>query len=1233
MAYNTTDIQRRQAQLQEQLAKRILILDGAMGTMIQGYELDEKAYRGDRFASWPVDIKGHHDVLTLTQPEIIRQIHADYLTVGADILGTNTFSANRVSLADYRMEELTYELNVASARLARSVADAAALETPNKPRFVAGSLGPTNRAASLSPDVDNPGFRNITFNELVNAYRESVCGLIDGGVDLLLIETVFDTLNAKAAIFAVEAVFDEKKQRWPVMISGTITDNAGRTLSGQTVAAFWNSVRHAKPLSIGFNCALGPKQLRTHVEELSRIADTHVSTYPNAGLPNALGGYDETPQMMAEEIGDWVARGFLNIVGGCCGTTPAHIRAIADAVAPFPPRSIPAIEPACRLSGLEPLNIDEQSLFVNVGERTNVAGSARFLRLIREGDYETALGVARQQVENGAQILDINMDEGLLDTEAAMVRFLNLIAAEPDIARVPIMIDSSEWQVLEAGLQCIQGKGIVNSISLKDGEQALVERARRVRRYGAGAVVMAFDETGQADTLEKKITICERAYRLLTEQAGFSPEDIIFDPNVFAIATGMAEHDNYGLDFIEAARAIKQSLPHALVSGGISNISFSFRGNNPVREAIHSVFLYHAIAAGLDLGIVNAGQLAIYQELPEELRIQVEDVVLNRRPDATDRLLAVAERYREDSQSNQEVEAKVSNLAWRQWSVEKRISHALVKGITDHLEKDLEEARQQFAGPLAVIEGPLMDGMHAVGELFGAGKMFLPQVVKSARVMKKAVAWLTPFLEAEKITTQSAGRILLATVKGDVHDIGKNIVSVVLQCNNFQVMDIGVMVPADKILETARIQNCDLIGLSGLITPSLGEMVHVAEEMERQGFRLPLLIGGATTSKMHTALKIDPVYSFAPTVYVPDASKAVGVAQNLLSREKRDDYAKQMRNEYEQLREKGASRQIAQTRSLSQARENRFQPDWSVYVPLEPGFLGTKVLNGYPISELVSRIDWTPFFRVWELRGKFPNILEDSTVGHQARELFADAQEMLRTIELEGWLRAHAVFGFFPANSVQFDDVELYTDSERRTVRSTLHFLRQQTAKPADQPNYCLADFVASKDTGIADYLGAFAVTAGIGAQEKTAEFANHHDDYHAILFKALVDRLAEAFAERLHERVRREFWGYASDEDLDNNALIRETYYGIRPAPGYPACPDHTEKATLWSLLEPDKKIGITLTESYAMIPAASVSGWYFANPQARYFNVGKIQTDQMADYALRKGITVDTTKRWLER
>ena len=1213
--------------LRELLRQRILILDGAMGTMIQGHRLGEADYRGDRFADWACDLKGNNDLLVLTQPGIIGDIHRAYLEVGADILETNTFNANRISMADYRMESLVEEINRAAARLAREAADAYTARTPGKPRFVAGVLGPTNRTASLSPDVNDPGFRNIGFDELAGAYLEAARALVAGGVDLLLVETIFDTLNAKAAIFALEQLFEEYGRRWPVMISGTITDASGRTLTGQTTEAFWNSLRHAEPLSVGLNCALGPKQLRQYVQELSGIAGTHVSAHPNAGLPNEMGGYDETPEDMATEIGEWARSGFLNIVGGCCGTTPDHIQAIREAVEPCAPRRIPDIPAGCRLSGLEPCNILPESLFVNVGERTNVTGSARFLHLIKEEDYETALEVALQQVENGAQIIDVNMDEGLLDSQAVMVRFLNLMASEPDIARVPFMIDSSKWQVIEAGLKCVQGKGVVNSISLKEGEEKFVQQARLVRRYGAAVIVMAFDEEGQADSRERKVAICGRAYRILTEEVGFPPEDIIFDPNIFAVATGIEEHNGYAVAFIEATRTIKQTLAHALVSGGVSNVSFSFRGNNPVREAIHAVFLYHAIRAGMDMGIVNAGQLAIYEDIPEELRERVEDVILNRRPDATDRLLEIAERYRGDGET-----IEPEQQEWRSWLVERRLEHALVKGITDFIEEDTEEARLKARRPLDVIEGPLMDGMNVVGDLFGAGKMFLPQVVKSARVMKKAVAHLMPYIEAEKKAgdMQSNGRILMATVKGDVHDIGKNIVGVVLQCNGYEIVDLGVMVPADRILQTARDEDCHIIGLSGLITPSLDEMAHVAKEMERLGFDVPLMIGGATTSKLHTALKIAPGYR-QPVVYVPDASRAVGVASQLLSKEQRDEYVRRLRAEYAEIRRKRAQGQ--QTRryaSLEQARANRKQIDWSTYEPPRPAFLGVQSFEDYPLVELAERIDWTPFFMAWELAGKFPRILEDEVVGKEARTLYADARALLDRVVQERWLRARAVIGFFPANSVG-DDIELYTDDSRTEVRATLHHLRQQMERVSDQPNYSLADFVAPRSSGVEDYLGAFALTAGIGIEEHLARFEAEHDDYGSIMLKALADRLAEAFAERLHERVRKEFWGYGAGEVLSNEDLIRERYRGIRPAPGYPACPEHTEKGTLWALLRPDERIGLRLTESYAMYPTAAVSGWYFAHPQARYFGLGKILKDQVEDYARRKGMALAEAERWL--
>ena len=1213
--------------LLELLGERILFLDGAMGTMIQRYKLVEADYRGERFADWTSDLKGNNDLLTLTRPHVIREIHDAYLEAGADILETNTFNATRVAMADYHMEDLAFEINVAAARLARQAADAFTTRTPEKPRFVAGVLGPTNRTASISPDVNDPGFRNIHFDELVVAYTESIRGLVEGGVDLLLIETVFDTLNAKAAVFAIESFFEASGVRLPVMISGTITDASGRTLTGQVTEAFWNSLRHARPISIGLNCALGAKQLRPYVEELSRLADTHVSAHPNAGLPNEFGEYDETPDEIATELADWAAHGFINIVGGCCGTTPEHIRAIVDAVSEHPPRRIPEIEPRCRLAGLESLTIGPDSLFVNIGERTNVTGSIRFKRLVMEGDYETALEVAREQVESGAQMIDVNMDEGMLDSEAAMVRFLLLIAAEPDISRVPVMIDSSRWSVIEAGLKCIQGKGVVNSISLKEGEAEFLHHARLLRRYGAAAIIMAFDEQGQADSRARKVAICERAYRLLTGQVGFPAEDIIFDPNIFAVATGIEEHNGYGLAFIDAVRDIKATLPHALISGGVSNVSFSFRGNNPVREAIHAVFLYHAVQAGMDMGIVNAGQLAIYEEIPKALRERVEDVILNRRDDATERMLEVAEQYRGDGAGAE----KKEELEWRSWAVDKRLEHALVKGIADFIEADTEEARQAAVRPLDVIEGPLMAGMNVVGDLFGAGKMFLPQVVKSARVMKKAVAYLLPYMETQTgATAQTNGRILMATVKGDVHDIGKNIVGVVLQCNRYEVIDLGVMVSAEVILQTARERQVDIIGLSGLITPSLDEMVHVGSEMQRQGFTVPLLIGGATTSQIHTAVKIDPQYQGA-VVYVPDASRAVGVASSLLSAEHREEYIDGIKRRYGELREQ---RQIQQkTRkltALAEARANRFQTNWGKYHSATPEFLGTRAFADYPLPELVNRIDWGPFFKAWELSGKYPQIFDDKTVGEEARRLFEDAQTMLERIVREKWLTARGVIGFFPANSVG-DDVELYTDESRSTELTVFHFLRQQMSKRRDAPNLCLADFIAPKETGVADYLGTFAVTAGIGIERKLAEFEADHDDYHAILLKALADRLAEAFTERLHERVRKEFWGYAMGENLSNEEIIKEEYRGIRPAPGYPACPDHTEKGILWTLIDPIENAGIQLTESFAMLPTAAVSGFYFSHPKSDYFGIGKIGRDQVEDYARRKGMTVREAERWL--
>ncbi|BBL56688.1 methionine synthase [Methylomonas koyamae] len=1196
-----------------------------MGTMIQSYKLEEKDYRGERFADWPVDLKGNNDLLSITQPDVIRAIHKAYLDAGTDILETNTFNSTKVAMADYRMEELAYEINVASARVARQAADAATAVTPDKPRFVAGVLGPTNRTSSMSPDVNDPGFRNISFDELVDAYSEATRGLIDGGADIILIETVFDTLNAKAAIFAVESVFDQLGYKLPVMISGTITDASGRTLSGQTAAAFWTSLKHVKPISIGFNCALGAQELRQYIEELSNIADTYVSAHPNAGLPNEFGEYDETPEMMAAELADWAASGYLNIIGGCCGTSPDTIRAIVAALSKYPPRKIPELEKRCHLAGLEAMSIGPETLFVNVGERTNVTGSAVFKKMIVEERYEDALEVARQQVENGAQIIDINMDEGMLDSKAAMVRFLNLLAAEPDIAKVPVMLDSSKWEILEAGLKCIQGKGIVNSISIKEGEAKFIEQAKLVRRYGAAVIVMAFDEVGQADTMARKIEICSRAYKILTEQVGFPPEDIIFDPNIFAVATGIEEHNNYGVDFIEATRAIKQNLPHALISGGVSNVSFSFRGNNPVREAIHAVFLYHAVQAGMDMGIVNAGQLAIYEDIPRELRDAVEDVILNRTPEGTEKLLEIAEKYRGSGQA-----AKQETLEWREWPVNKRLEHALVKGIADYIEEDTEAARLEAEKPLHVIEGPLMDGMNVVGDLFGEGKMFLPQVVKSARVMKKAVAYLMPFMDADKdgAARETNGKVLMATVKGDVHDIGKNIVTVVLQCNNYEVIDMGVMVPAENILKTAREEKVDVIGLSGLITPSLDEMVHVAKEMQRQGFEIPLLIGGATTSRAHTAVKIEPNYQH-PTVYVTDASRAVGVVGSLLSQDLNADFVAKTREEYALVRERHKGRQAKNPQHpLEAARRNRF--DHAGHQPVKPKFLGTKAIDDLPLATLVPYIDWTPFFLTWELSGRYPAILTDAVVGTEASKLFQDAQDMLQRIVSENWLTAKAVIGFFPANS-DGDDIIVYNDDSRTEPLEVLHHLRQQNVKAPGRPNYCLSDFIAPVGSGIADYIGGFAVTAGIGIETKLAEFEQDHDDYSAIMLKALADRLAEAFAEYMHLAVRKDYWGYAEDESHDNEALIEEAYRGIRPAPGYPACPDHTEKAKLFELLNVTATTSIALTENFAMYPAAAVSGWYFSHPESQYFNVGKIDRDQLEDYARRKGIKLEVAERWL--
>ncbi|MEW5708650.1 MAG: methionine synthase [Pseudomonadota bacterium] len=1214
--------------LRRLLEERILLLDGAMGTMIQSYGLSEADYRGRRFADFPHELKGNNDLLTLTQPQIIREIHWKYLEAGADIVETNTFNATAVSMADYHMEHLVYELNFEAARLAREVAEEWTRKTPEKPRFACGILGPTNKTASISPDVNDPGFRNITFDQLVAAYTEAIRGLTDGGVDLIMVETVFDTLNCKAALFALDAFFEARGVRLPVMVSGTITDQSGRTLTGQTPEAFWNSVRHIGPLSIGLNCALGAKDLRPHVEELAACADVYVSAHPNAGLPNAFGGYDETPEYMAGILREFAAEGLINIVGGCCGTTPAHIRAIAEAVADLPPRKVPVIEKKLRLAGLEPLNIGDDSLFVNIGERTNVTGSKAFARLILNGDFAGALSVARQQVENGAQMIDVNMDEAMLDSKAAMVKFLNLIASEPDISRVPVMIDSSKWEVIEAGLKCVQGKPVVNSISLKEGEEEFRRHARLARRYGAAVVVMAFDEKGQADTLERRVEICKRCYHILVDELGFPPEEIIFDPNVFAIATGLEEHATYAIDFIEATRIIRQTLPYAKVSGGISNLSFSFRGNEPVRAAIHTAFLYHAIKAGLTMGIVNAGQIGVYDEIPKDLLEHVEDILFNRRPDATERMVKFAETVKGSSK------AKEEDLGWRQAPVEERLKHALVQGIADYIVEDTEEARLKYERPIQVIEGPLMDGMNVVGDLFGSGKMFLPQVVKSARVMKQAVAHLVPYIEAEKERlgdTRPKGKMVIATVKGDVHDIGKNIVAVVLQCNNYEVINLGVMVPAHKILQTAREEKADLIGLSGLITPSLEEMCHVAREMEREGFKLPLLIGGATTSRVHTVLKIAPNYS-GPVIWVPDASRSVAVCSNLLSDELREPYLAEVRAEYERVRRQHAQKKgQGPHHKLEDARRHGLKTDWTEYQPPRPAFLGVKAFQDYPLEALIPFIDWTPFFQTWELRGRYPAILEDPAVGATARQLFADAQAMLQRIVEEKWLAASGVIGLFPANSAGADDIEIYADESRARVLMTWHNLRQQMVKPPDRPNLCLADFVAPKGSGVKDYIGAFAVTAGLGIEPRVKAFEAAHDDYNAILLKALADRLAEAFAEHLHWRVRREFWGYAPEEDADNERLIREDYRGIRPAPGYPACPDHTEKGPLFRLLAADKNARMQLTDAYAMLPAASVSGFYFSHPQSQYFAVGKVDRDQVEDYARRKGWDLETAERWL--
>ncbi|WP_406833233.1 methionine synthase [Pedococcus sp. KACC 23699] len=1230
-------------------------MDGAMGTMIQREGLGEDDYRGDRFADWPSDLKGNNDLLSLTQPEVIAGIHTAYLEAGADLVETNTFNAQKISLADYGMEDLAYEINLESARLARRACDAMTAKTPDRPRWVLGALGPTNRTASISPDVNDPGKRNVTFDELVDAYTEQARGLVDGGADVLIVETIFDTLNAKAAIFALETLFEDHDRRWPVIISGTITDASGRTLSGQVTEAFWNSVRHARPIAVGLNCALGAEEMRPYAAELARVADTFVSCYPNAGLPNHFGEYDELPDQMAAVVGEFAEAGLVNLLGGCCGTTPDHIAAIAKAASDKAPRVVPEVSPALRLSGLEPLTVTEESLFVNVGERTNITGSARFRKLIQAEDYGTALNVARQQVESGAQVIDINMDEGMIDGVAAMDRFVKLVASEPDISRVPLMVDSSKWAVIEAGLKCVQGKPIVNSISMKEGIEPFVEQARLCRKYGAAVVVMAFDEDGQADSLERRKVICQRAYDILTQEVGFPAEDIIFDPNIFAVATGIEEHAAYGTDFIEATRWIKENLPGALVSGGVSNVSFSFRGNNAVREAIHAVFLFHAIRAGMDMGIVNAGALVVYDQVDEKLRERIEDVILNRRPDSTERLLEIADSFN-TGDTKQEAIAE----EWRSLPVGERITYALVKGIDEHAESDTEELRQEISErggrPIEVIEGPLMDGMNVVGDLFGSGKMFLPQVVKSARVMKKAVAYLIPFIEAEKTEAEvaenrSKGKIVLATVKGDVHDIGKNIVGVVLQCNNYDVVDLGVMVPAQKIIDTAKAEKADVIGLSGLITPSLDEMVNFASEMERQGLDLPLLIGGATTSRAHTAVKVDQQYH-GPVVWVKDASRSVPVVSKLLADDQREALMADVKADFDALRARHAAKSTERPLvPLEVAREKATPIDWAGYRPPVPRLVAAqekellrrqsghrsptvtqfvRTLADYPIDELRDYIDWQPFFLAWEMKGRFPDILNNPATGDAASKLFEDAQRMLDRVIDEKWLRASGVVGLFPASSVG-DDIEVYADSSRETVATTLHTLRQQGQHRHGVPNRAMSDFVAPKDSGLSDHVGAFAVTAGLGSHERVADFKAANDDYSAILLESLADRLAEAFAERLHERVRHDFWGYAPDEHLHSTDLIAEKYVGIRPAPGYPACPDHTEKQLLWELLGVQERTGIELTESMAMWPGAAVSGWYFSHPQSQYFVVGRLGRDQVEDYAERKGWSLREAERWL--
>jgi 5-methyltetrahydrofolate--homocysteine methyltransferase len=1216
--------------IRKELENRILIIDGAMGTMIQRYQLSEKDFRGERFLEHGTDLQGNNDLLNITRPDIIQAIHREYLEAGADIIETNTFSTQRISLADYNLEELAYELSYEGARLASEVVKEYKLKHPDsKPKFVAGAIGPTNRTASISPDVNDPGFRAVSFDDLAEAYYDQVRGLVDGGSDVLLVETIFDTLNAKAALFAIKRYAEESGIDLPIMISGTITDASGRTLSGQTVEAFWNSIRHANLLSVGLNCALGAKEMRPHIEELAEKADVFTSAYPNAGLPNEFGAYDEQPHETSHLVEDFMQSGFVNIVGGCCGTTPEHIKCIAEKAAKYPPRKVPLQEPYLRLSGLEAVTITPESVFANIGERTNITGSPKFSKLILSGDYEAALTVARQQVEGGAQIIDVNMDEGMLDSEAAMTKFLNLIASEPDISKLPIMVDSSKWTVIEAGLKCLQGKGIVNSISLKEGEEKFRELARKIMQYGAAVVVMAFDEQGQADNLERRKEICARSYRILVDEVGFPPQDIIFDPNILTVATGLEEHNNYAVDFIEATRWIKQSLPLAKVSGGVSNISFSFRGNNVVREAMHSAFLYHAIQAGLDMGIVNAGMLEVYAEIPKDLLERVEDVLLNRREDATERLVDFAESVKS---KGKEI---VRDEAWRSGTVQERLSHALVKGIIEYLDEDVEEARLQYSKTLEVIEGPLMDGMGIVGDLFGAGKMFLPQVVKSARVMKKAVAYLLPFIEAEKISNpdasdrKNAGKILMATVKGDVHDIGKNIVGVVLACNNFEVIDLGVMVPAQRIIEEAKKHQVDIIGLSGLITPSLDEMVHFAKEMERDGFTIPLIIGGATTSRIHAAVKVAPNYS-GPAIHVLDASRSVTVCSSLMNQDSRDEYISNIKEEYTKAREAHLNKKSDKRYlPIENARASRFQFDASQIAP-PPTFLGTKVFADFPLEDLVPYIDWSPFFHTWELRGSYPKIFDDQYVGVEARKIFDDAQILLQKIIQDKSLIARGVIGFWPANSVG-DDIELYTDDSRTEVLTRIHTLRQQAEKAKDEPYYALSDFIAPKESGLKDYWGGFAVTSGIGCDELVAKFEKDFDDYNSIMVKAIADRLAEAFAEKMHELVRTTYWAYAANENLSNSDLIKEKYQGIRPAPGYPACPEHTEKWTLFTILEAEKNTGLHLTDSLAMYPTAAVSGFYFAHPQSKYFGLGKIGKDQVEDYAQRKNMSLEEAERWL--